>query len=226
MERPLSAHFYYWTMPGLRYFHPHRRAAALVSIHTAASGLVHEEFHAPDFARRGGKFEMVQLWVNLPAKNKMAAPHYQGIKSDRIPVVELPGGCGKLRVIAGEFLGVIGPAKTFTPIQVWDIRLTGNSSTELAVNEGHTTLLVVLKGAVRVNGSQMIGEAEFGRFEQTGQYFGVECEQDAVVLLLSGEPIDEPIVGQGPFVMNSHQEIRQAIADYQSGKMGHLQSSY
>ncbi|MGB3292999.1 MAG: pirin family protein [Phormidesmis sp.] len=189
---------------------------------TAASGLVHEEFHAPNFARRGGKFEMVQLWVNLPAKDKMAAPRYQGITSDRIPTVDLPGGRGQLRVIAGEFSGMKGPAKTFTPIQVWDVRLTSNLSTELAVNEGHTTMLVVLKGAVRVNGLQTIGEAEFGLFEQSGRSFSVDCEQDAVALLLSGEPIDEPIVGQGPFVMNSQQEIRQAIADYQSGKMGHL----
>ena len=189
---------------------------------TAASGLVHEEFHAPSFAQRGGKFEMVQLWVNLPAKDKMTAPRYQGITSDRIPVVDLPNGSGQLRVIAGEFLGAKGPAKTFTPIQVWDIRLASNLSAELAVSEGHTTILVVLKGTVRVNGSQPIGEAELGFFEQTGRRFSVECEQDAVALLLSGKPIDEPIVGQGPFVMNSQQEIRQAIADYQSGKMGHL----
>lgn len=189
---------------------------------TAASGLVHEEFHAPSFAQRGGKFEMVQLWVNLPAKDKLAEPSYQGITSDLIPVVDLPGDSGKLRVIAGEFAGIKGPAKTFTPIQMWDIRLTSGLSTELAVSEGHTTMLVVLKGAVRVNGSQTIREAELGLFEQTGRSFSIGCEQAAVALLLSGEPINEPIVGQGPFVMNSHQEIRQAITDYQSGKMGHL----
>ena len=170
---------------------------------TAASGIVHEEFHGRDFARRGGMFEMVQLWVNLPAKDKMAPPRYQSIVSSQIPAVSLPGGQGAVRVIAGEFAGAKGPAKTFTPIHVWDLRLARDQRTDLAVPEGYTTALVVLKGAVRVNGSEAIAAAEVGLFDRAGKSIGIECVHDATALLLCGEPIDEPIVGQGPFVMNS-----------------------
>jgi len=189
---------------------------------TAASGIVHEEFHGRDFARRGGMFEMVQLWVNLPAKDKMMPPRYQGISHSQIPTVNLPDGHGVVRVIAGEFAGAKGPAKTFTPIHVWDLRLASDQRTDLAVPDGWTTILVVLKGAVRVNSSEPVGTAEVGLFDRTGTRICIDCAHDATALLLCGEPIDEPIVGHGPFVMNSPQEIRQAIADYQSGKMGHL----
>jgi quercetin 2,3-dioxygenase len=189
---------------------------------TAASGLVHEEFHGRNFAQRGGMFEMVQLWVNLPAKDKMAPPRYQGILSSQIPLVTLPNGHGVVRVIAGEFAGSKGPAQTFTPIHVWDLRLTSDQRTDLEVPDSYTTSLVVLKGAVRVNGSEEIDAAEVGLFDRAGKSICIDCAKDATVLLLCGEPIDEPIVGQGPFVMNSPQEIHQAIVDYQSGKMGHL----
>jgi quercetin 2,3-dioxygenase len=189
---------------------------------TAASGVVHEEFHGRDFARRGGLFEMVQLWVNLPAKNKMAPPRYQSITSKEIPTVKLLDGSGTARVIAGELAGTKGPAKTFTPIQVWDLRLVGDQRTDLTVPDGDTTALVVLRGAVRINGSEELGSAEVGLFDRRGQRIGIDCAKDATALLLSGEPIDEPIVGLGPFVMNAAGEIRQAMADYESGKMGHL----
>jgi redox-sensitive bicupin YhaK (pirin superfamily) len=189
---------------------------------TAAAGLVHEEFHGRDFARRGGLFEMVQLWVNLPAKDKMAPPRYQGIVSSQIPAVSLPDGQGTVRVIAGEFSGATGPATTFTPIHVWDLRLTSDQRMDLTVPDGYTTALVVLKGALRVNGSEPVETAEVGLFDRTGTSICIDCAKDATALLLCGEPIEEPIVGHGPFVMNSSQEIRQAIADYQSGKMGHL----
>ena len=189
---------------------------------TAASGLVHEEFHGRDFARRGGMFEMVQLWVNLPAKDKMTPPRYQSIVSNQIPTLRLPGGHGVMRVIAGEFAGSKGPANTFTPMHVWDLRLTSDQRTDLAVPDGYTTALVVLKGAVRVNGSEPVEAAEVGLFDRAGQNICIDCAKDATALLLCGAPIDEPIVGHGPFVMNNPQEIRQAIADYQSGKMGHL----
>ncbi len=189
---------------------------------TAAAGLVHEEFHGPNFAQTGGPFEMVQLWVNLPAKDKMAPPRYQGITSDRIPVVELPDGQGSLRVIAGDFDGAHGPAQTFTPIHLWDLRLAGGKQVSLAVPEGYTTLLVVLEGAVQVGGSEPIAEAEIGICDRAGTTLVLDCQQDSVALLLCGEPIDEPIVGQGPFVMNTTEEIYRAIADYQSGKMGAL----
>lgn len=189
---------------------------------TAASGLVHEEFHGRNFAQRGGRFEMVQLWVNLPAKDKMAPPRYQGILNDQIPSVNLPGGHGIVRVIAGEFAGSRGPAKTFTPIHVWDLRLASDQRTDLELPNGYTTALVVLKGSVRVNGSEAIEEAEVGLFDRAGKSICIDCAKDATALLLCGESIDEPIVGYGPFVMNTSQEISQAIVDYQSGKMGHL----
>lgn len=189
---------------------------------TAASGLVHEEFHGRNFAKRGGKLEMVQLWVNLPARDKMTKPRYQGILSSQIPVVNLPDGQGTVRVIAGEFAGKKGPAKTFTPIYVWDLRFAGDQRTELAVPDGWTTALVVLRGTLRVNGSESIGEAEVGVFDREGKSISIDSAKGVTALLLSGEPIDEPIVGSGPFVMNTPEEIRQAMADYQSGKMGHL----
>jgi redox-sensitive bicupin YhaK (pirin superfamily) len=189
---------------------------------TAASGLVHEEFHGRDFARRGGMFEMVQLWVNLPARDKMSPPRYQAILNDQIPAVGLPDGQGTVRVIAGEFEGAKGPAETFTPIHVWDLRIPGGQRTELAVPDGYTTMLVVLKGAVRANGSEPIGAAEVGLFDRAGRTISIECLEETTALLLCGEPIDEPIVGQGPFVMNTSGEIRQAMEDYWSGKMGRL----
>jgi len=189
---------------------------------TAASGLVHEEFHGRGFAQRGGKFEMVQLWVNLPAKDKMSLPRYQEILNAQIPTVNLPDNNGTVRVIAGEFAAAKGPAKTFTPVNVWDIRLTSDQQVDLAMPDGYTTALVVLKGKLRVNGSDFINAAEVGVFEHSGETIRIDNGQGATLLLLAGEPIDEPIVGSGPFVMNTAQEIHQAMMDYQSGKMGHL----
>ena len=189
---------------------------------TAASGLVHEEFHGRDFARRGGALEMVQLWVNLPARYKMSPPRYQSILQSQIPRVDLPGGQGSVRVIAGEFAGLKGPAQTFTPVNVWDLRLTSEQPFDLAVPEGYSAALVVLKGSVRVDAVETINAAEVGLFERAGDYICLDSAQDATALLLCGEPIDEPIAGSGPFVMNNAEEIRQAIADYQSGRMGHL----
>ena len=189
---------------------------------TAAGGLVHEEFHGREFARRGGLFEMVQLWVNLPAKDKLSAPGYQAILDREIPAVELPDGRGTARVIAGEFSGSKGPARTFTPMHVWDLRLAGARPTELAVPDGWTTILAVLRGSLRVNGSESIGAAEVALFDRAGSSIHVDSADDATALLLSGQPIDEPIVGMGPFVMNTAHEIERAIEDYRSGKMGRL----
>jgi redox-sensitive bicupin YhaK (pirin superfamily) len=193
---------------------------------TAASGLVHEEFHGHDFARQGGMLEMVQLWVNLPARDKMSPPRYQSISNSQIPAVNLPDKQGIVRVIAGQFDGVEGPAHTFTPVNVWDVRLDGAHETDFAVPDGYTTLLAVLKGSLRIAsgdaGSETLGAAEIARFDPAGEHIRIESAQNATALLLSGEPIREPIVGSGPFVMNSASEIRQAMADYQSGKMGHM----
>lgn len=193
---------------------------------TAASGLVHEEFHGHDFARQGGMLEMVQLWVNLPARDKMSPPRYQSISNSQIPAVNLPDKQGIVRVIAGQFDGVEGPAHTFTPVNVWDVRLDGAHETDFAVPDGYTTLLAVLKGSLRIasgdTGSEVLGAAEIARFDPAGEHIRIESAQNATALLLSGEPIHEPIVGSGPFVMNSASEIRQAMADYQSGRMGHM----
>ncbi|MDE2366017.1 MAG: pirin family protein, partial [Betaproteobacteria bacterium] len=189
---------------------------------TAASGLVHEEFHGSDFARRGGMFEMVQLWVNLPARDKMSPPHYQAIVNNQIPNVNLPGNQGSVRVIAGQYDGVTGPARTFTPIHMWDLRLNSEQRIDLAMPEGYTAILGVLKGSVHIEGGETIGPAEAGLFDRMGERISIDSAQNATALLLCGEPIDEPIVGSGPFVMNSAEEIRQAMIDYQSGRMGHV----
>jgi len=189
---------------------------------TAASGLVHEEFHGREFARRGGMFEMVQLWINLPARDKMTAPRYQAITDEQIPVVTLPDDTGTLRVIAGEYAGSKGPALTFTPVHVWDTRLSSSKPFVIDVHDGYTTALVVLKGTVRVNDSTTIAAAEVGLFDREGSVIGITSAEDATVLMLCGEPIDEPIAGHGPFVMNSTEEIHQAIVDYQNGRLGQL----
>lgn len=187
---------------------------------TAASGVLHEEFHSQEFTRKGGTLEMVQLWVNLPAKDKNAAPAYQTLLNEEIPQVELPGASGSLRVIAGEYAGHKGPARTFTPINVWDLRLRRDGMADLPLPEGHTVALVVLRGTVMVNGRDVAREGQFVLLERSGGAVAVEANSDATVLLLSGEPIDEPVVMHGPFVMNTAEEIRQAIADFQGGRFG------
>ncbi|QNP39630.1 pirin family protein [Lysobacter solisilvae (ex Woo and Kim 2020)] len=190
---------------------------------TAASGILHEEFHSHEFTRSGGTLEMVQLWVNLPAKDKMAAPGYQTLLDAEIPAIELTDGAGKVRVIAGEYAGHRGPARTFTPIDVWDVRLNAGHATQFSVPEGRTLALVVLKGTVQVNGTQVAREAQMVTLGLDGRDVHVEANSDATVLLLSGEPIDEPIVGYGPFVMNTQEEISQAIVDFNGGKFGRMQ---
>lgn len=187
---------------------------------TAASGILHEEFHSTGFTKAGGPFRMVQLWVNLPAKDKMSAPGYQAITSADIPVVSLADQAGKARIIAGEFEGTKGPARTFTPINMWDLRLTAGASLNLDLPEGHTAALVVLSGHITVGGSQAAGEAEMVLLSRDGSGMTIDADGDATVLVLTGEPIDEPIAGYGPFVMNSETEIRQAIEDFNSGKFG------
>ena len=189
---------------------------------TAASGILHEEFHSEDFARSGGTLEMVQLWVNLPAKDKMADAGYQTILNGDIPNLPLKDEAGNLRLIAGEFDGHKGPARTFTPIDVWDIRLNAGKALTLDLHEGRNTALVVLRGTVQVNSQELVREGQLVLFERDGDQLSLEANSDAVVLLLSGEPIDEPIVGHGPFVMNTEQEIHQAFADFQSGQFGQM----
>ncbi len=189
---------------------------------TAASGLVHEEMHGRDFTQRGGVLEMVQLWVNLPAKDKSAQPHYQGITASQIPEVPLPSAAGTVRVIAGAFGRQTGPAKTYTPLNVWDVRLTAGHRAELRVPEGHNTLLFLLSGQVELAGGEMLRDTGLAVFDRQGDSLTLAALQDAKLLLLSGEPIDEPVVAHGPFVMNTEAEIRQAFADFHAGRMGQL----
>ena len=190
---------------------------------TAASGILHEEFHSREFTRTGGTLEMVQLWVNLPAKDKLAAPGYQTLLNTDIPSIELPEGAGTVRVIAGEYAGHRGPARTFTPIDVWDVRLGQGHAVDFTLPEGRNLSLVVLKGTVQVNGSQVAREAQMVTLSLDGRDVHIEANSDASLLLLGGEPIDEPVVGYGPFVMNTQEEISQAIVDFNSGKFGRMQ---
>jgi len=192
---------------------------------TAASGVVHEEFHSEKFTRAGGSMEMMQLWVNLPARDKMAAPGYQTLLDRDIPAIPLPDGAGRLRVIAGEFGGHRGPAKTFTPINVWDLRLNAGKTATLATPEGHTTAIIPMHGHALINGTQAAGEAQLVILERSGGEFTIGVDTDATLLLLSGQPLNEPVVGYGPFVMTSDREIAQAIRDYQSGRFGSLPES-
>lgn len=191
---------------------------------TAASGIVHEEFHSDAFARRGGLLEMVQLWVNLPAKDKMSAPNYQTILNSDIPVVELPQTATKVRVIAGEFEGNLGPARTFTPINVWDVRMAQGGSMRVDIAAEHIVLLVVLRGTVLVNGTEVVREVQLVQFGRTGVGLQIEANNEATLLILSGAPIHEPVVGHGPFVMNSKAEIIQAFEDFNSGRFGAVSS--
>jgi quercetin 2,3-dioxygenase len=184
---------------------------------TAAGGIIHEEYHSPAFAKAGGPFRLVQLWVNLPAKDKMAAARYQTILSGDVPSVDLPGGAGKARIIAGDYLGAKGPAHTFTPINVWDLRLNPRADVALDLPEGHTAMIVVLNGQVSVEG-QPLHDAEMLLLDRAGSEVTLQSDGEATLLVLTGEPIDEPIVGYGPFVMNSQAEIRQAIDDLNKGR--------
>jgi redox-sensitive bicupin YhaK (pirin superfamily) len=188
---------------------------------TAGKGIVHEEFHSQDFTRKGGVLQMVQLWVNLRASDKSAEPGYQTLLKAQIPVVPV-NDAGTVRVIAGEYNGVKGPAKTFTRINLWDVALRGGKSVDLALPNGDTTAFLVLSGEVRVNGSKAAKEGDLAVFSRKGESIEIAATSDATLLLLSGEPIDEPVVGHGPFVMNTRAEIQQAFQDFQLGRMGEI----
>ncbi len=189
---------------------------------TAGRGILHEEFHSADYARRGGPFEMVQLWVNLPAEDKMTAPGYQAITDAQIPSLTLPGDAGRVRVIAGSFDGHVGPARTFSPMNVWDLRLGAGKAARLPQPDGWSTMVVVLDGAVQVNGETLLRRAQMGVLSAEGTDVTIEANDDAKLLLLAGEPIDEPVVGYGPFVMNTQAQIAEAIADFNSGRFGEM----
>ena len=187
---------------------------------TAGAGVLHKEFHGRNFARKGGRFEMLQLWVNLPAKLKMTAPRYQTLLARDIPVVKLPDDGGSVRVIAGEFAGTKGPAHTFTPVNLLDLRLRAGGRVRLNLHDGYTAALLVMKGAINVNGDESANETELVVFEREGNEATIEAMSDATVFVMNAEPIDEPIAGHGPFVMNTPAQIAQAFVDFQNGKLG------
>ncbi|AUI65956.1 MULTISPECIES: pirin family protein [Glaesserella] len=189
---------------------------------TAGSGLMHQEFHSEKFSKEGGMFEMVQLWVNLPAKDKMTKPRYQAITSAEIPVVQFANDAGYARLIAGELDGVTGSASTFTPINMWDVRMNAGKSNVFAVPESHNLIILVLDGEIKINGQDAVSRGELATFVSGGADVEITATKDAKLLILTGEPINEPIVGYGPFVMNTEAEIIQAMRDVQAGKFGSI----
>lgn len=189
---------------------------------TAGAGILHEEFHSAEFTRTGGELKMIQLWVNLPAKDKMTQPGYQSITADVIPDVELPNNAGHMRVIAGRYEDIVGPAHTFSPLNVWDLQL--NQSQEITLHQpaGWSTALVVLEGEVVVNGEGSAREGQLGVLSQKGEALHLSASSNAKVLLMAGEPLQEPIVGYGPFVMNTKAQIAEAVRDFNSGRFGQI----
>ena len=188
---------------------------------TAGAGVVHEEFHSKEFAKKGGLFVMVQLWVNLPAKDKMTPARYQAIDNSDIPVVNFADDAGQIRVIAGTFHDVKGPASTFSSINVWDGQLKAEKSEHIHVPMSHTVLVVILEGEMLINGTQKVQDSSIVLFEQNDDpAILLEAIQDTKFLVLTGEPLNEPIQGYGPFVMNTKEEIVEAFNDFNNGKFG------
>ncbi len=187
---------------------------------TAGSGLLHKEFHSPEFTRRGGRFEVLQLWVNLPRADKMTPPRYQPLAARDIPIVKLPENAGTVRVIAGEFAHTAGAARTFTPINLLDLRLGAGKRVTLGLKDGYTAALYVLHGEVVISGHELARATELVVLDRNGAEVTLEARSDATVFVMNGRPIEEPIAGYGPFVMNTRQEIQQAFADFHRGRLG------
>ena len=188
---------------------------------TAGSGLLHKEYHEQEYNRAGGPFQMVQLWVNLPAKDKMTEPKYQAITSGEMTRVKLDTG-GEVEIIAGEFDGERGPATTFSPVHLYNLRLKRGEAVELSFPDGYTTALLAVEGSGVINGSETLPLDHLALLERSGETFTVEAKEDGVFLLMSGQPLNEPIAQYGPFLMNTRAEIAQAVEDFQSGKFGYL----
>lgn len=190
---------------------------------TAASGILHKEYHEKEYSEKGGPFQMVQLWVNLPAKYKMSTPKYQDVKHSDMAKVVLPDGSGVVEVIAGEYNGVSGSASTFSPLNLYNLRLNGGGRAVFNFPFSYNTGFVIIEGSVKVNGAEVAAADQFVYFNNDGAVIEVEALENSVVLVLSGEPIDEPIAQYGPFLMNTPEEIQQALSDYNQGKFGYLE---
>ncbi|GAB2647590.1 pirin family protein [Emticicia sediminis] len=190
---------------------------------TAGSGVLHKEYHDREFSKNGGLFQMVQLWVNLPAKDKMTTPKYQGIENAQLGKYYLPDNQGLIEVIAGEYKGIKGAASTFTPINMYNVRAKKGTTIDLSLNEKHNTGIVVIEGSVKVNDTETAPVDNFILFKNEGTEIKIEALEDTVLLVLSGEPINEPIIQYGPFLMNNKAEILQAYDDLAKGKFGVLE---
>jgi redox-sensitive bicupin YhaK (pirin superfamily) len=189
---------------------------------TAGSGILHKEYHEQEFSKKGGPFEMIQLWVNLPAKNKLTDPNYQAITAGQMGKVVLDDNGGLVNVIAGSFNRHKGPATTFTPVNMFDIHLNKGKKLTTEIPADHNTILLVVNGSVTVNGEKAALH-DLVLFKNAGEEITVSADADSVLLLLSGEPINEPIAQYGPFVMNNHRELQEAFEEFQSGKFGVLE---
>lgn len=190
---------------------------------TAASGVLHKEYHEETFSKEGGVFQMVQLWVNLPAKDKMSAPKYQAIKNESIPRFQLENNGGEIEVIAGDYNGVAGIASTFTPVNMLNATLKTGTTASFDFPANYNTVLLVIEGTITVNNEEKVPTDHLALFENKGETFSITADEDAVVLVLSGEPIDEPIAAHGPFVMNTREELIEAFNDFNQGKFGYLE---
>jgi redox-sensitive bicupin YhaK (pirin superfamily) len=188
---------------------------------TAASGVLHKEFHEKEWSKKGGTFQMVQLWVNLPAKFKMSPPKYQALLNHSIPKVQLANNAGILEVIAGAYHGIKGAASTFTEVHLLNVKLNQKGIADFSFPAHFNTAVLVLEGAIEIDGKTIPNNA-FGLFENKGESFTILAPENAVVLVLSGEPILEPIAAHGPFVMNTREELMQAFQDFNEGKFGYL----
>ena len=189
---------------------------------TAASGILHKEFHEKNWSKTGGEFHLVQLWVNLPAKDKMSKPKYQPITNDQMGKVLLPGNAGSIEVIAGTYRDTKGPASTFSPIHLLNAKLNMGGTADFNFPSGFNTALLVIGGNIIINGQEKVPADHFVLFENEGESFTVEAVENSILLIMSGEPLNEPIAAHGPFVMNTMEEIRQAYNDYHSGKFGNM----
>ncbi len=189
---------------------------------TAASGILHKEYHDESFSRSGGLFQMVQLWINLPSKYKMSEPKYQAIDREKIVTCNLPNESGHIEIIAGKYKDLKGAAETFTPVNLFNVFLNANKSTDFEFPSHYNTFLLVIEGSIKVNQSETIETNHLVLFENKGEKFQIEAEENSIVLVLSGEPINEPIVANGPFVMNTKTELIQAFRDFHAGKFGYL----
>jgi quercetin 2,3-dioxygenase len=190
---------------------------------TAGSGILHKEYHEKEFSKKGGVFQMVQLWVNLHKKHKMTAPKYQAIENKDMPKVMLDDGKSFVELVAGEYKGKKGPAFTFSPANMFNARLQKGAVADFSFNKDFNTGILIIEGEVRINDSTIAPADHFVLFKHDGDDFKVEAMQDSIVLVLSGEPINEPIASYGPFVMNTEEEIREAYNDFYTGKFGYLE---